>query len=263
MKETFCIISQKGGVGKSTTAAAIGAGARNMGFKALTVDLDPQGNLSLSMGADTSNQTILDVLTGGASASDAIQQTPQGDIIAASPALSSADMVLTETGKEYRLKEALAPVLPRYDYIILDTPPALGVLTVNALTACTGVIIPAQADLFSLQGITQLYSTVETVKRYCNPGMTVKGVLLTRYNPRSVLSREMRDLIDETAQQYGGGVFNTHIRENIALREAQARQENIFDYAPRSNGAADYGAFLKEIIPEGGSGDNGSSKENL
>lgn len=258
MIEVFCIISQKGGVGKSTTAAAIGAGARQQGYNVLTVDLDPQGNLSLSMGAGMTGKTILDVLTGSTPARSAIQQTPQGEIIAAAPALSSADMILTDTGKEYRLREAIEPLYPLYDFIILDTPPALGVLTVNALTAATGAIIPAQADLFSVQGIAQLYSTIDTVKRYCNPALTVKGVLLTRYSPRSVLSREMRDVIADTAAQRGGRVFDTTIRENIALREAQARQQDIFSYAPRSNGAADYRAFVNEIIPTKGGGDNGS-----
>lgn len=252
MKDVFCIISQKGGVGKSTTASAVAAGARQAGYTVLTIDLDPQGNLSLSMGADTSGKTVLDILTGTATAPNAIQQTPQGEIIATSPALASADMILNDTGKEYRLREAIEPIFPKYDYIILDTPPALGVLTVNALTAATGAIIPAQADLFSLQGITQLYGTIETVKRYCNPSLTVKGVLLTRYSPRSILSREMRDVIEETVTQHGGRVFDTHIRENIALREAQARQQDIFTYAPNSNGATDYSTFIKEIIPQRG-----------
>lgn len=264
MKEIFTIISQKGGVGKSTTTAAIAAGARRQGYTVLTIDLDPQSNLSLSMGADTSGKTILDVLTGNTPALGAIQQTPQGEIIPASPALSSADMTLTQTGKEYRLREAIEPLCRRYDYIVLDTPPALGVLTVNALTAATAAIIPAQADLFSVQGITQLYGTIDTVKRYCNPALSVKGILLTRYSPRSVLSREMRDVMEGIATQHGGRVFDTFIRENIALREAQARQQSIFDYAPNSNGAADYRAFIKEIIPtKGGSGNNGSSKKEL
>lgn len=258
MIDVFCIISQKGGVGKSTTAAAVAAGARQQGYSVLTVDLDPQGNLSLSMGADVGGVTVFDVLTGSAPARSAIQQTPQGEIIAASPALSSADMTLTQTGKEYRLREAIEPLYPRYDYIVIDTPPALGVLTVNALTAATAAIIPAQADLFSVQGIAQLYSTIDTVKRYCNPALTVKGVLLTRYSPRSVLSREMRDVINDTAAQHGAGVFRAYIRENIALREAQAQQQDIFTYAPRSNGAADYRAFVNEIIPTKGGGDNGS-----
>ena len=258
MKEIITILSQKGGTGKTTTASAIAAGARRQGYSVLSIDLDAQQNLSLSMGADIGGKTIFDVLTGSTTAASAIQQTPQGDIIAASPALSGADMVLTATGKEYRLKEALEPLSPRYDYIVIDCPPSLGVLTVNALTAATSAIVPAQADLFSVQGITQLYGTIDTVKRYCNPALTVKGILLTRYSPRSILSRDMRQTIEGIATRQGGRVFDTAIRENVALREAQAQQQDIFTYAPRSNGAADYSAFVKEIIPTKGGGDNGS-----
>lgn len=251
MKEVFCISSLKGGVGKSTTALALSAGLRKMGFRVLTIDLDQQTNLSLSMAANTGGISSLDVLTGDATIAQAIQQTPQGEIIAASPALASADIALTSARKEYRLRDALKAVAGVYDYVVIDCPPSLGVATVNALTACTGVIIPCQADLFSVQGLTQLYGTVGTVRQYCNPGLTVKGVLLTRYSPRSILSREMADTLNTIAIQHGGGVFKSFIRENIALREAPARQENIFDYAPKSNGATDYGKFIQELMTGG------------
>ena len=197
--ETIAIINQKGGVGKSTTASAIGGGLNS---KVLHVDLDPQCNLSYLMEANISGLTqasALDVLQGNASAADAIQHTAQGDIIAASPALSGADIVLTATGKEYRLKEALEAIVGEYDYCIIDTPPALGILTINALTACNGCIIPAQADFLSLQGIGQLHGTIETVKKYCNPGLKVYGIVLTRYSARAVISREVTAMMEETA----------------------------------------------------------------
>ena len=142
--------------------------------------------------------------------------------------LSGADLMLTEMGKEYRLKEALEPLKKSYDYIIIDTPPALGILTVNALTACTGVIIPAQADIYSLQGIGQLNNTIEAVKRYCNEDLTLKGIVLTRYNKRAVLSRDVADLLEQTAQTLKTKLYKTHIREAVAVKEAQIQKACLF-----------------------------------
>ena len=248
MKEILAIINQKGGVGKSTTAHAIGAGLSRSSYRVLYVDLDAQGNLSYALDVKNSPTTALEMLTNTATAEQAIQHTLQGDIIPSSPALAGADTVITAVGKEYRLKEALAPLRKRYDYIVIDTPPALGILTINALTACTGVIIPAQADIFSLQGIGQLHSTIQTVKQYCNPSLRVKGIVLTRYNPRAILSREVAEMIEQTATQLNTTLYHTTIRENIAVKESQAGQHDIFTYAPKSNAAADYSALINEII---------------
>ena len=158
------------------------------------------------------------------------------------------EYIITATGKEYRLREALEPVYDLYDYIVIDTPPALGILTVNALTACTGAIIPAQADVYSLQGIALLSQTIETVRKYCNRALKIKGIVLTRYNSRAVLSRDMADLIAQTAQQLRTKLYTTRIRECTALKEAQAVQQDIFTYAPRSNAAADYKALVAEVL---------------
>jgi len=247
MKESLAVINQKGGVGKSTTALAIGAGLSLKGHRVLYIDLDAQGNMSYTLGADSGGATVLDVLTGRATAEQAIQQTGQGHIIPSSPALSGADGVITATGKEYRLKEALEPLKGKYDYFIIDTPPALGILVINALTACTGAIIPAQADIYSLQGIGQLYNTVKAVKQYCNPSLIIKGIVLTRYSPRSILSREVAEMIEDTARQLDTALYKTTIREGIAVREAQARQQDIFSYAPKSNVSQDYKALVDEI----------------
>lgn len=246
--KTLAIINQKGGVGKSTTAHAIGAGLKNKGFSVLFVDLDAQGNLSYTLGASTQGSNALGVLQRPMSAKEAIQSTEQGDVIASSPALAGADILITETGKEYRLREALESVKGAYDYCVIDTPPALGIVTVNALTACEEIIIPAQADIYSLQGISQLANTIETVKRYCNPALSVAGIVLTRYNSRSILSREVAEMISETAEQLHTKLFEAKIRECTALKEAQARKENIFSYAPKSNAASDYKQLLKEVI---------------
>ena len=245
---TLTVINQKGGVGKSTTAHAIGAGIALKGFKVLYIDLDAQGNLSYTAGAESLNITILEVLQKKADITQAIQHTQKGDIVASTPALAGADIIITATGKEYRLKEALKPISGLYDYCIIDTPPALGILTINALTACSGAIIPTQADIYSLQGIGQLYNTIQTVKEYCNPSLTIKGIVLTRYNSRAIISREVAEKLKEIADQLNTKLYNATIRECTAIKEAQAKKQDIYTYAARSNAAADYMQLVDEII---------------
>ncbi len=249
--EIIAIINQKGGVGKSTTAEAIGAGIALKGFRVLYIDLDAQKNLSYTLGSKPQGVTSLEVLLGEATAQEAIQKAMQGvDLIPASVGLVGADTTIASVGKEYRLKEALDAIKDRYDYIIIDTPPALGILTINALTACTGVIIPAQADIYSLQGISQLNITIQTIKKYTNHAIRVLGIILTRYNARTIISREVADMIEEIAGQVGTKLYRTKIRECTALKEAQARRENIYTYAPKSNAAKDYTALIDEIIKQ-------------
>lgn len=242
------ICNQKGGVGKSTTAHALGAGLILKGCSVLYIDLDAQGNLTYSMGSAPSDLSAYDLITRRETAANVIQHTAQGDLIPASPVLSASDAAITATGKEYRLREALEPVKTLYDYIVIDCPPALGTLTVNALTASDAVITPSQSDVFSLQGIAQLSETVGGVQTYCNPGLKWAGILLTRHSGRSVLTREMTSMMEDAAEQLGTIVYNTRIREAVALREAQAMRQSIFTYAPRSKAAADYAAFVDEYI---------------
>ena len=246
----YSIINQKGGVGKSTTALAIGAGLSLKGYSVLYVDLDAQGNLSYTMGASTQGYNAMGVLQRPDTARSEVQHLGQGDIIASSPALAGADAVITETGKEYRLKEALEGLSGDYDYCIIDTPPALGILTVNALTACGGVIIPAQADIYSLQGISQLNNTLQTVKRYCNPDLSILGIVLTRYNGRAIIRREVAEMLEQTARGLNTKLYRSRIRECTALVEAQVTKQNIYTYAPKSNAAADYKALVAEILGE-------------
>lgn len=248
MEECFAIINQKGGVGKSTTSNAMGAGLQKQGQRVLYVDLDAQGNLSYSLNSTGRPLTSLEVLTGTAKAEEAVVTTPQGDLIPASPSLASADALLTETGKEYRLKEAIAPLLDSYNYIIIDTPPALGVLTINALTAATSVIIPAQADIYSLQGIGQLYQTIFAVQKYCNKDLKIKGILITRYSSRTILTQDMLQLLQNTAEQLNTKVYESKIRECISIKEAQAKKQDIFSYAPKSNAATDYYKFINQVM---------------
>lgn len=248
--KTLAIINQKGGVGKSTTALAIGAGLSLKGYSVLFVDLDAQGNLSFTMGASTQGYNAMGVLQRPETAKTEVQHTEQGDIIASSPALAGADAIITETGKEYRLREALESLSGAYDFCIIDTPPALGILTINALTACQGAIIPAQADIYSLQGISQLNSTILTVKKYCNPALSILGIVLTRYNGRSIIRREVAEMLEQTAQSLNTKLYKSKIRECTALVESQATRQTIYRYAPRSNATADYKALVDEILRE-------------
>lgn len=248
MTKTIAVINQKGGVGKSTTAATVAAGLSIRGYKTLAIDLDAQANLTYTAGAKTDGATALGVLTGDVKTEDAIQHTTSGDIIAANKALAGADAFISDTGKEYRLKEALESVKAGYDYIIIDTPPALGILTINALTACDSVIIPAQADIYSLQGIEQLAETMKPVKKYCNPSLAIEGILLTRYSPRSILSREVAELAEQLAAKLGTKLFNATIREAIAVKEAQISQQTLYAYAPKAKVTEDYTSLIEELI---------------
>ncbi len=253
MSKIFAIVNQKGGVGKTTTALALGYGLASLGHSVLMVDLDAQANFSFTAGvAKNVSPTVRDLLIGDADASTAIQHTPYGDIIPSSPSLAGMDAILTKTGKEMRLRESLEPVLSNYDFIVLDTPPALGIVTVNALTACNSVVIPAQADIYSLQGVEGLADTIQLVKKYTNPNLRIEGLLLTRYSPRSVLGREVAELAKDLADKLGTKVFSTTIREGVAVKESQISQESLFEYAPKASVTEDYRGFIKELLGEGG-----------
>ena len=245
----IAIVNQKGGVGKSTTALSLAAGLHEQGKRVLLIDLDAQGNLTDTAGASRS-RAIFDVLEKELPIEQAILPTSQGDIIPSAAGLVSADKLITDTGKEFCLREALEAIKSDYDYIVIDTPPSLGILTVNALTAADGAIIPAQADSYSLQGIRNLHSTIKTVRQYCNPKLVIMGILITRYNSRAVIGREAVDLISDTAANMGTRVYATKIREGVAIKESQAMKQNIFAYAPKSNVALDYAALIEEILNE-------------
>lgn len=247
--EVIAIVNRKGGVGKTATAQALGAGLIRKGYNVLYVDLDSQTNLTYGLGAKLGGVNSMDVLTGDAGALEAIQKTPQGDIIPGSEALAGADNAIDGTGKEYRLKEALSGL--QYDYCIIDTPAALGTLTVNALTAANSVVIPVQAEVYSLQGIGQLSKAIDAVKKYCNHDLYIRGILITRYNGRAILSRDMQSNLEDAARQLKTELYSNPIRECISIKEAQAQQQDIFSYAPRSNAAKDYESFIEEFLERG------------
>ena len=245
--KTIAIVNQKGGVAKTTTAAAVGAALQQKGKRVLFIDFDSQCNLSWAAGADTQAAGSMDLLKG---LPYEIQQTPQGDIISGSPALAAADMLLTQEGKEELLKKALEKQKRKYDYCIIDTAPALGILTINALTAADAAVIPALADGFSLQGINQLVGTIQAVQKYCNPKLKIAGIVLTRYNKRTILSRDVTAILEDVAQQLQTRLFDTRISPCNALSEAQAKHASIYQYSPRSKAAAEYKALTEEIIKE-------------
>lgn len=247
----IALTAQKGGTGKTTTAATLAAGLTLKGNKVLLVDLDQQGSLSLITGAATDGKTVLGLLTRQIKAEEAIQSLPVADIIPANKSLAGSDATLKETGGEYRLREALEPVKGRYDHIIIDCPPALGSLTINALTAADYVIIPTQADVLSLAGVSQLYDSYKLVKKYTNKQLKIAGILLTRHSSRSVLKRDLEEVLrEQLSKQMGAKVYTTTIREAVAINEAQYMQQSIYEYAGKSKVAADYTAFIEELLQD-------------
>ncbi|WP_313341643.1 ParA family protein [Sedimentibacter sp.] len=252
MAKIISITNQKGGVGKTTTTGAVAAGYKLKGYKVLCVDLDPQANLSFSAGAETEEcPTIYEILKGEAKTSFSIQKMPSFDIISSNILLSGIELEFTQTGREYLLKEALASVKDKYDYIFLDTPPALSILTVNAFTASDFIIIPMLADIFSLQGIAQLSETIDRVRRYCNSNAKVEGIVLTKFNMRTVLSREIKGTAELIAEKLNTEIFNTTIRSSVAVMEAQTNQQDIYNYSPRNGAAKDYMDLVEELIERG------------
>lgn len=242
--QVITVVNQKGGVGKSTTVYNLGAGLERQGYKILMIDLDPQGNLTYNSGTIEALNTM-EILKDA----NKIKEL-NGFIIRGGGELAGADLELQGVGKEYKLKEALDQIKENFDYILIDTPPTLNILTINGLVCCDKVLIPAQADIFSLQGIGQLYNTIQTVKKYCNRNLQILGIIVTRYNSRTNLSKNIMTLLKDTAKGINSKVFKTKIRECTAIKEAQALQKNIFEYAKNSNAAEDYDNLIKEILKD-------------
>lgn len=248
--KTIAMMNRKGGTGKTTSTYNLAAYLRAAGKRVLLIDLDSQRNLTYIAGALDADITADNVLgiSETITALEAIDSAGQ-DIISASPALSIADRVLQGVGTEYRLKESLEPIQGIYDYCIVDTPPQLGSIVANALTAADEVIITATPDALSVQGIAQLKTMIESVQKYSNKALSINGILVTRYQ-RSNLSKAIREDIEQIATLMHTKVYQSYIRECTAIREAQTSHEDIFTYAPRSNGAKDYASFGKEFLQD-------------
>lgn len=243
------VSNQKGGVGKTTTSAALAAGLSMAGKKVLCIDLDPQGNLGFCMGLDAeSGYTVLDALKGEVPVGDAVLKTELCDLLSSDITLSSSG--LEEVRREHResiLRDMLDPILKDYDYVVIDTPPALNLLTVNAYAVSDYLIIPMASDILSLVGLSQLRETVETVKGQLNPDLKVMGILLTRYNGRTCLARDVQEMAGQLAMQMNTQVFASKIRNGVAIAEAPAHGESIFTYNPRSAAVKDYSEFVQEV----------------
>lgn len=242
----IAIANQKGGQGKTTTAQAIATGAAQIGRKSLAIDLDPQGNLTFSMGGNGADVGAYELITGKTTPGQTIQHTQQGDIITASSSLALADTTFTGDTRTNALKTALKPIKSKYDVITIDCPPTLNTLLINALTAADVVIIPLTADMYSLQGLYQLKQSIQAAQRG-NTVLKIGGVLFVKHSTRTILSRDLTDVIADKCRELDIPVYKTTIREGVAIREAQTQRQSIFDYAPKSKPAKDYMQLIKEI----------------
>lgn len=252
MAKVISIANQKGGVGKTTTSGALSAVLRKKGYRVLAIDFDPQGNLSFSLGADKEiSATIYHVLKGEVKTQFAIQHTPIVDVIAANILLSGIELEFTDRGREFLLRDALSVVQDLYDYIIIDPPPGLGILTINAFTASDYIIIPMLSDIYSLQGLTQLYETVEHIRQSFNENLVIAGMLLVRFNPRENLSAEIRGTVEMIAKTLGIYLFQTFIHTSVTIAQAQASQADITKFAPNNRAVQDYIELASELQRRG------------
>lgn len=247
--KTIALSNQKGGVAKTTTSGVLASGLSGKGFRVLAVDLDPQSNLGFSSGADLLNMpfTLYDVFKETTDLRSVIQHLDTFDIVIGGLSLASADMDFTETGREYLLKEALESVSDDYDFCLLDCPPTLGILTVNALTAADSLIVPITADAYSIQGLSRLKQLIDRVRKYSNRGLKIEGLLITRYDKTNV-TKALTDQIRQVADGLNTKVFSQPIRNSVAVRESQLLKSDLFTDAPRANATKDYAAFIEELL---------------
>ena len=249
------ISNQKGGEGKTTTAINVAACMAQMGYKVLLVDLDPQTNLSKAWGIEAAEGNVYGLILGEIKPQEAIvpltsrlSPMPSGQlhIIPGSSNFSRYEKLRAgEVNAQFDLKKGLKPVLQEFDFLLLDCPPALGLITVNALACAQYVLVPMEAQLFALEGLEGICGTVKQAQEFINPALALGGIFFVRHNRRKVLNRAVEDFIEEN---YPGLLLSTTIRENIALREAPHHEQDIFSYAPNSNGANDYELLTQELI---------------
>ena len=250
MGNIIAITIQKGGVGKSTTAHELGAGLAERGYRVLLVDMDPQQNLSRMAGADFEIVSIYDVLNGYVTTKDAIQQLEALDMIIADKQLKSADRDFSGENDIFRVAAVLLDVKEEYDYILIDTPPSLGILPSMALCAADYCLIPCEASSNGIQGLGQLAENIAEIKRLYNPDLQTLGIVLTRYTWRTIFNRQMKEDIGQIAAGMGTRVLDTYIRTAVVVQEAQGFSQSLVSYAPKSKPALDYLALTEEILKE-------------
>lgn len=254
MGRVIAIVNQKGGVGKSTTAVNLGAYLACAGKKVLVVDLDPQGNATSGVGVEKGEvqHCVYAVLISGMEIQEVIRPTEvEGLFIApATISLAGAEIELVPVmSREYRLKRALEPVVDEYDYILIDSPPSLGLLTLNGLTAANSVLVPIQSEYYALEGLSQLMNTIEMVQTHLNPSLRVQGVVITMFDSRTNLSQAV---LEDVKAFFGGRikVYDTVIPRNIRLSEAPSFGQPIVLYDDRSKGAQAYRALAEEVLAQ-------------
>jgi chromosome partitioning protein len=247
LAKVLAFANQKGGVAKTTTTINLGVAFKELGHRVLAVDLDPQGNLTMSLGLnpDSVRPSMFDVLVNQVSIEDALFQR-ELDVVVSSIDLAAAEIALSSLiGRERALSKALMQVSDRYDYIFIDTPPSLGLLTINALTAADGVIVPVQCEYLSLRGLAQLERTLELVRENLNPKVHIAGILPTMYDSRTVHGREAVEVLRNS---FGDMVFETVIRKTIRFAEAPVKGESVLKYAPGSEAANTYRRLAREVL---------------
>ena len=247
MARVIAFANQKGGVAKTTTTLNLGVALKEKGHAVLVVDLDPQGNLTMSQGwnPDEIERSMFDVLVHKLPIEEIIREA-EVDVAVSSIDLAGAELALSSMiGRERALEKALVSVKPKYDYILIDTPPSLGLLTINALVASNGVIVPVQCEYLSLRGLVQLENTLSMIRENLNPDVEIQGILPTMFDKRLLHSREAVDILKEN---FGDLVFKTKIRKTVRYAEAPVKGQSVLGYDPGGDAAAHYRDLAKEVL---------------
>ena len=252
--EIVSLVNKKGGVAKTTTALALASGLSKRKFKVLAIDCDAQGNFSKASGGEDDVVGTFDILTGKEKTIDAIQELPEYDLIGGDKRLSGIDVALNKPGREYRLKKALEQLGASeqlgergYDYCVIDNPPALNVAVANSLAASDKVVICSCAEAFSVDGLMEISATLDEVREYMNPGLKVDGILVTMFNPRTIIGQHQKEQLERIAEVMKTKVYKTFIRRCNTISVSQSERKSVFAY-PSSNAAMDYEKFVEEFL---------------
>lgn len=239
----YALVNQKGGVGKTTAAIHLGTGLKVRGFKVLIIDMDAQCNLTFSLGGDYQHKpTIMDAVLGKVDVEDTIQHLDEIDVIPGSSNLSTLESKIDPDGREFFLADTIEPLKSMYDFIVIDSPPALSLITVGIMCASDSIIIPVGMDMYSFQGTGQLHRTYSAVKQYCNPTLMIEGIFVTQ----NTIS--LKKTLREIAKKIDTQIFDTTISNSVIVKHAVIHQQSLFKYAPNSKLAKEFSAFIDELL---------------